>query len=552
MTADDTAQPEQEPTATETVSLDKAPTTEPTATEETATEAGATVGPTPGATVEIAAAATETVSVETVSVESGSIESGSIEAGSTDPAPSEVGAPGTGATVEMPPAETIETAAPASEDAAIVEMAPGATVEIKALEGDASEPGAPESAEPAPEEVSEGAVAAVPATVTAPVPDVSPNLEGAPHQLYPPYPPQQQWGPPAQQWPQAAAEPGPWQPAPPPAAPPRSIPNWIPITFAAVVGAAVVAGIVLIVMTVSKPKPADLAGAAVAAASEWRGMVYRGSIDGYRGERMEFDISVTTEGVRGTVTRPGGAKAEVVRDRSGTLMRGNKQWWSGSYTSNADKLADVWLSDSSTELAQLDTILKTDPRALARVVDLNPRLASMWRQTREVMVDGVRAIEITDGLHRLLVTADPPHRLLGVDIVYSTRNDDMPTRVTEVDATLVAQINNAASQVRGTTTPKTVTQRLMERPELDVRIQPEPLCTTPTCSAVVTLTNSGALAGSGQIVVSADGAPVATHDYTVEPGKSVSFNEQAPNRHYNDTAAREFTIPWTARVLPKN
>lgn len=555
MTEDNAARPEQEPAATETVSLDKGSANESGAEEgRTAAEPAPTevVDVASGATVEITAPTKEagpaetpeTVTVpetvtKTPATEDGA--TGAASAGQASPeeaaapappseaGPSEAGPSEPEPTLVVPPAVTAETALPAAEPT-LVEAPPGATVEIKAPTA-----GAPE----------------VPATVITPVPPAAgPNAwpspvpnAGAPdvaaQQVYPPYPPQA--------WPPPAAQPGPWHPPAPPPPPRRSFPKWILIAFAAVVGVAIVGGIVALVVVSVAPKPVDMAGEAVTSASQWGGATYRGTVDGVRGDTT-FDVSVTGQGLRGTLTRPGGAKAEVVKDSQGTLIRGNKQWWQTRYSADADKLADVWLGDAAAELSDVDTILKTEPRGLAKVTNIDPKISSLWRESGERDIDGVRVLELTDGFHRVWVTADSPHRLVAMDIVYS-RKDGEPTRIIELDAALIEQVNRAAAAARGTTPPKSISQRRADRPRYQFKADPPPLCDTPMCSATFTLTNTGELAGTGQVVVTADGLPVATHDFSLEPGKSVTYQEQTPNTHFNDPAGTRFTINWSARVV---
>ncbi|MFC4947805.1 hypothetical protein [Pseudonocardia sp. GCM10023141] len=362
-------------------------------------------------------------------------------------------------------------------------------------------------------------------------------------------------------WPAPAAEPAPGgsgsggpPDGPPPdrsGAPRRLVgpPQWVLLTIAGIAAAVLIAGIVIVLVALNRPKPAELVADSVTDAGTWSGAHYQGTVSGADGA-LDFDLDVTADGAQGTLTRNNGqARAEIVRDKTGTLIKANQQWWQRAYPAAAARLADGWVADPVAELVAVEPILRANPRVLMGTV--NPNQPQGWRDAGELTVAGQAAKEITDGAHHLLIADAAPHRLLGIDILSGADQDKKPTRVSAVDAAKIGQINGAAGAARGATPPKSLSQRLLERPKLTVDIKPETPCRNPTCAATSVVVNSGDLVGTGTLQVSADDQVIGRHDFSIDPGQTLTFTDSVPNRAFSGAAGTSIQVLWKVEALPR-
>jgi hypothetical protein len=337
---------------------------------------------------------------------------------------------------------------------------------------------------------------------------------------------------------------------PPPALPAPALPSdrprrstW-PLTVLGVL-AAIAAGIAL-VFWIARTDPGDLVAAATEGLATWNGVHYRGAMAARDGGEIQFDVIVTAEGASGTLTRDGGrATAELLWDESGILLRANRNWWLYHHAARADDLADTWVSEPLTETQEIDPILALHPAALAR--HIHPEQpASTWKAIEQQIVGGVPAILLSDGTRRVLVNVEEPHQLLALDIGPTQRA--APVQVNDVSADEADIVAREATGVRSAEAPRTLAQRLRERPLVAIQLQPEPLCVTETCGVTVTVTNSGTVPARGHLEISADGKIVANHPLEVHPGQVATFTARAPNPHFSNPGATG-EILWESRAV---
>jgi hypothetical protein len=313
----------------------------------------------------------------------------------------------------------------------------------------------------------------------------------------------------------------------PPAPPPRR-PSWSPLAVAIVITLVIAVGAIgLVTYIAMRPNAGDMFAAAVEDTRNWEGATYRGSVTDYQGVQIDFDITVTAEGAKGTLSRDGGrSKAEVAQDRSGVLLKANQEWWQRTYPAKAAHLADTWVTDPGSETSMINSILQLTPAALAR--DLNPSAKFLWKQEREDVVDGQRAIVLTGGLRTAIVTADAPYRLLSVDVQTLGGGKDEPARVIKPSPEQIAAAKKAGAAIRAQS-PKSLNQKLFERAEPRIKVHDAPTCVTPTCTFTVTVTNTGELAATGTLEITVDGRVAASHPLNVLPGQSADFTATVDN-----------------------
>jgi hypothetical protein len=319
-------------------------------------------------------------------------------------------------------------------------------------------------------------------------------------------------------------------------------PAW-PLTVVGVV-VAVAAGIAL-VFALARTDPADLAATAATEAGGWPGARYQGAVAAIGGGVIEFDLTVTADGASGTLSRDGGrATAELLGDSSGTLMRANREWWLYQHPTRADDLADAWVAEPLTETREIDPVLRLHPAALAEHV--RGGSSTQWAAIEQQMVDGRPAVVLSDGARRVVIGRDGPHALLAVDVAPgSSTAPVLVGRAADGDLTAV---HGAAARVRQEAAPRTLAQLLLERPQVAIQLQPEPLCTTETCNVTVTVTNAGTAPARGRLEISADGKIVAEHPLDVYPGQVATFTAAAPNPQFAQPGATG-QILWESRAI---
>jgi hypothetical protein len=331
-------------------------------------------------------------------------------------------------------------------------------------------------------------------------------------------------------------------PAPGGARSPAKRSSW-PLTLAGVV-VAVAAGIAL-VFSLARTDPADLAVAAAAEAGSWPGVRYQGALAALDGGEIRFDVTVTADGASGTLSRDGGrATAELLWDRGGTLLRANRDWWLYHHPTRADDLADTWVADPLTETREIDPVLQLPPPALADHV--RGESPARWEALEQQLVAGQPGIVLSDGARRVVVGGADPHPLLAVDITPGAST--APVQVSQPAGEEITAVVGAAARVRQEAAPRTLTQLLLERPRVEIQLQPEPLCTAQTCNVTVTVTNSGTAPARGRLEISADGQVVGNHPLDLHPGQVATFGATAPNPQFAQPGATG-QILWESRAV---
>jgi hypothetical protein len=367
------------------------------------------------------------------------------------------------------------------------------------------------------------------------VPDTGSPLPGAPRQT----------SAPGHSGPLGPAVPGPVNGPHVPPPPPRTSSGgsaWVPLL---IIAGAVLVGAPTLAVAVRGDEPRDVLAVVVDDVRGWNGANYRGTVVAPDGGSTDVDVTVTAAGAKGTLSRDGGrARAEIVQDRAGILLKGNQEWWRHRHPDRAEQLADSWVADPMTETMVIDPILELDPAGLSS--RLRPEGRS-WKQIGEQYVDGQRGMRISDGSLQLIVTADEPHRLLVIDVQPGGSARAQSVRVTVVLPAQAAEVDRAAARIRSSESPRSLVQRLLERPRADVQLRSEPMCRTATCTVTATVVNTGELTFVGRIEISADGVLAATYPVHLRPGQTATFTARTANVLYNRPGATG-QILWKAAV----
>jgi hypothetical protein len=316
-----------------------------------------------------------------------------------------------------------------------------------------------------------------------------------------------------------------------------------PLTVVGVL-VAVAAGIAL-VFSVARTNPADLATSAASEAGSWPGAHYQGSVAAIDGGEIRFDLTVTADGASGTLTRDGGrATAELLSDQGGALIRANREWWLYHHPTRADDLADTWVAEPLTETQEIDPVLGLNAAALSAHV--RGEQPARWQALEQQLVEGRSGIVLSDGTRRVVVGSEDAHPLLAVDV--APEANAPPVSVSRATDEEITAVTGAAARVRQEAAPKTLAQLLQERPSVGIHLEPEPRCTSQTCTLTVTLTNSGSAPARGRLEIKADGQVVANHPLDVQPGQVATFTATAPNPQFGQPEASG-PIQWQSLAI---
>jgi len=157
----------------------------------------------------------------------------------------------------------------------------------------------------------------------------------------------------------------------------------------------------------------------------WRGVSYEGMIIDSDGVATAVALTVTREGAaHGTLTRDFGAQAEIAVDGSGTLLKGNRQWWLWERPGSADALAEAWIGNPPDDATGLVPVTLLTPSSLSRQVSASAD--GTWAEIGEQTVAGQRGLRLSDGTRHAVVTADAPHRLLSIALPISVPAAPVP------------------------------------------------------------------------------------------------------------------------------
>jgi hypothetical protein len=329
----------------------------------------------------------------------------------------------------------------------------------------------------------------------------------------------------------------------PPPTPPSSRPELV--AGLVIGGLVVLATVAVLAYAAGADEPVDAVSDAVEDVSGWDGVTYRGTISDPGGRPLVVDLTVTADGARGTLSSDGGrARAEIVRDRSGVLLRGNAEWWRRNHPARAEQLADTWIADPSTEVMSVDPLLRLNPDALS--LEVHPPGGPPWTEAGQQVVEGRQATVISDGSRRVIVSADEPHRLLAVDIRRGMQATQ-PIQIAWVSPQQAAEVGAAGVRIRRES-PKSLTLLLLERPRADIQVRPEELCLRPECGVTVSVTNTGGVIIAGRIEITADGKIAATYRVDLKPGTDATYTATIVNPFYNRAGTRG-QVWWEARIL---
>ncbi|GAA5171119.1 hypothetical protein GCM10023321_69260 [Pseudonocardia eucalypti] len=340
--------------------------------------------------------------------------------------------------------------------------------------------------------------------------------------------------------PYGGQQPPPWQP---PAAPGRPggpkkggpIGLWIAlgVVFALLVGS------VLIWFAVSDPPPQQVAAEVADQLDKADGMRYQGKVSAYTAGEFDIDMTVAKNGdAYGTISKEGN-RAEFAVVGNDTLIKADVNWWkSGTNSAKADRLADIWLKNPQ-DVPTLNSVLKS-PSELAQQFRGG---ATFWTEEPEQTIDGVDGRTFKSPLiGTVVISDDSPPQLLSYlpSISLYTK---APLKISPADPAQLAGLRTAQSTAAGA---KSFSVRLYEQPKLTLSIEPPKLCTTPTCTATVKLSNTGDLPASGTIEVRMNGDLVQTIPFRSTPFTDQSFPATSGNPAAGVGGYR--TMYWTARI----
>jgi hypothetical protein len=322
-------------------------------------------------------------------------------------------------------------------------------------------------------------------------------------------------------------QPGFPQPGFPPPPPPSTRRLWLPITIIGVV-LALIAGIVVTVVAVSgSGSSKNLMEGALTEAGTWPGVTYRGLMTNMGRDAFDVDVTVVKGELGGTLTRPDGGRADIAGDSRGLVLKGNRKWWEGgsSYSSYAGRFEDVWISDPP-EQYMLQQLGALDPVDLKR--SMNFDMPFMWDRTKaeKQQLDG-KDVLVADQMGRRLFVDASTHAFVAVDPSTFGSPKPEPLRASKADDAAAAKVRGVAARIRSSEAPKTTSQKMSERADIDGKVVSERPCAQGIC-ATITLTNAGDGRMLGTIEVQANYRKVATLPIDLAAGKSTTVEAAAP------------------------
>jgi len=328
-------------------------------------------------------------------------------------------------------------------------------------------------------------------------------------------------------------------PAPgfPPPPPPPTGRLWLPITIIGVV-LALIAGIVVTVVAVSgSGSSKNLMEGALTEAGSWPAVTYRGLLTNMGRDAFDVDVTVVKGELGGTLTRPDGGRADIAWDNRGLVLKGNRKWWEGgsSYSSYAGRFEDVWISDPP-EQYMLQNLGALDPADLKRSMKFD--MPFMWDNTKaeKQQLDG-KDVLVADQMGRRVFVDASSHEFVAVDASTFSSPKPEPLRASKADESAASRVRGVAAKIRASESPKTTSQKLNERADVDATVVSERPCDKGIC-ATISVVNSGTGRMLGTIEVQANFSKVATLPLDLAPGKSTTIEASAP-------ATSRMPITWS-------
>lgn len=339
---------------------------------------------------------------------------------------------------------------------------------------------------------------------------------------------------------------GPWGPPPGAPAPRGRRSPWFRGGIACAVALVLLLTSVVLVATGDRA-PRETVEAATADLRGWEGATYSGRIPDGLGGQATLEVTVDRQGkASGTVTRASGGRAEFVSVGTSDAIRGDRAWWerAAERPELVDRLTGVWLSGAASELPTGLGSWVESPSELA-----DGLVADEVREEPEEVIGGRDARVIATGSSsgsRMAVddSGDVP-TLVRFDRTGFGTGRVSPVAVHRAAPPALATVRDLTAQLP---TMKSYDQARSERPRLALTVEGgSGECSTPTCTVIVRLANTGTLSTTGSVVVTLNGADVARHPFSSAPGSDLAFPTTADNPVHDSPGAR-ISAYWYARV----
>ncbi|MGI5126849.1 hypothetical protein ACQEVB_08545 [Pseudonocardia sp. CA-107938] len=314
---------------------------------------------------------------------------------------------------------------------------------------------------------------------------------------------------------------------PPPGYPPPRRRVWLPITIIGVVLALIAGAVATALSVTGSGSSKSLVEGALTEAGSWPAVRYHGLMTNYGRDAVDVDVTVVKGELGGTLSRPGGGRAEIAWDSRGMVLKGNRQWWSGgsSYANYAGRFEDVWISDPP-ELSVVQQLAALEPAELKRSMKFD--MPFLWDNTKaeKQQLDG-KDVLVADQMGRRVFVDASTHRFVAVDSTTYGSPKPEPLRAEEADEAAASRVRGVAAKVRESESPKTTSQKMNERADVDGTVVSEQPCDKGIC-ATITLSNAGTGRMLGTIDIMANASKVATLPLDLAAGRSTTIQVAAP------------------------
>jgi len=314
------------------------------------------------------------------------------------------------------------------------------------------------------------------------------------------------------------------------------------------VGAAATAAALL--LRGSAPDPVD---SALGQLRQWPSTAVDGYLTG-PADPVHVVATVTGDGAaRGTVSRSRNARADFAVGPSGTLIRGNAQWWVDGKSGPAALLAGRWIRNPHDEAVDQIALGRLAPAALAdALADLRDPDA---RTEAEVAVNDVPGRAFVRAGTRLVIDQDGRPLALTVRIPASTWTASLT--IGQPGPADEDTVRRAAGDVlaklgrRGSSGPVPSLDEIPGRGaagRVNIEVLPDPKgCPPKGCAMRYRLTNSSPAAVTGRFTVRVDEQLVFVRTLTVPPGTGSEVSAWIPGPILTAHPERRLKIEATFR-----